>query len=60
MITCQDDEETQVKYNLNLTDVAVIFPEGHTNKIMLDDTTGVIMKYPHLTDLSKPTSLIKK
>ena len=45
-ITCQDDNETQVKYNLNLTDVDVIFPEGHTNKIMLTDTTGVIMKYP--------------
>ena len=46
MITCDDDGETQVKYNLNLTDVAVIFPEGHSSKIMLDDTTGVIMKYP--------------
>ncbi|BCV04585.1 MAG: hypothetical protein CM15mV89_0270 [Caudoviricetes sp.] len=24
----------------------VNFPEGHSNKIMLTDTTGVIMKYP--------------
>ena len=46
MVTCQDDEETQVRYNLNLTSVAVVFPEGHTNKIMLTDDTGVIMKYP--------------
>ena len=45
-VTCQDDEETQVRYNLNLTDAQVIFPEGHSNKIMLTDTTGVIMKYP--------------
>ena len=45
-ITCQDDEKTQVKYNLNLTDVNVLFPEGHDNKIMLTDTLGVIMKYP--------------
>ena len=45
-ITCQDDEKTQVKYNLNLTDVNVIFPKGHNNKIMLTDTLGVIMKYP--------------
>ena len=45
-ITCQDDEKTQVKYNLNLTDVNVIFPEGHDNKIMLTDDLGVIMKYP--------------
>ena len=45
-ITCQDDEKTEVKYNLNLTDVKVTFPEGHENKIMLTDSTGVIMKYP--------------
>ena len=45
-ITCQDDNETQIKYNLNLTDVNVIFPKGHDSKIMLTDTLGVIMKYP--------------
>jgi hypothetical protein len=45
-VTCQDDEKTQVKYQLNLTDVQVSFPEGHTNKIMLNDDLGVIMKYP--------------
>ena len=45
-VTCQDDNETQVKYNLNLTDVRVIFPKGHDSKIMLTDNTGVIMKYP--------------
>ena len=45
-VTCQDDEKTQVKYNLNLTDVNVIFPKGHDSKIMLTDTLGVIMKYP--------------
>ena len=45
-VTCQDDEKTQVKYNLNLTEPEVIFPEGHSNKIMLTDDLGVIMKYP--------------
>ncbi len=45
-VTCQDDNETQVKYNLNLTDVKVIFPKGHNSKIMLTDKLGVIMKYP--------------
>ena len=45
-VTCQDDEKTQVKYQLNLTDVQVNFPEGHSNKIMLTDDLGVIMKYP--------------
>ena len=45
-VTCRDDEETNVRYNLNLTDVKVTFPKGHSNKVMLTDTTGVIMKYP--------------
>ena len=46
MLTCEDDGETQVKYNLNLTDIEVFKPEGHSNKIMLTDEMGVIMKYP--------------
>ena len=45
-VTCQDDNETTVRYNLNLTDVKVTFPKGHSNKIMLTEDTGVIMKYP--------------
>ena len=47
-VVCNDDEKTNVRYNLNLTDVNVIFPEGHSNKIMLTDTTGVVMKYPSM------------
>ena len=47
-VVCNDDEQTNVRYNLNLTDVNVIFPEGHSNKIMLTDTTGVVMKYPSM------------
>ena len=45
-VTCTDDNKTEVGYTLNLQDVEVNFPKGHTNKIMLTDTTGVIMKYP--------------
>lgn len=45
-VTCLDDNETKVTYNLNLNDVEVSFPEGHSNKIMLTDDTGVMMKYP--------------
>ena len=45
-VICTDDNETQVRHNVNLTDVKVSFPEGHSNKIMLDEKTGVIMKYP--------------
>jgi len=45
-VTCKDDNETQVKYNLNLSEVKVTKPKGHDPKIMLSDELGVIMKYP--------------
>jgi hypothetical protein len=45
-ITCQDDGVTTVPYKLNLLEVEVHRPEGHSNKIMLSDEMGIIMKYP--------------
>ena len=53
MLTCDDDGETQVKYNLDLTAVKVTKPEGHDSKIMLSDTMGVIMKYPSFEEFVK-------
>ena len=53
LLTCEDDGKTQVKYNLNLTDVEVFRPEGHTNKIEISDEMGLIMKYPHFDDFVK-------
>jgi hypothetical protein len=52
-ITCEDDNVTQVRYNLNLTDVKVFKPEGHSNKIMLSEKMGVIMKYPSFEEFIK-------
>ena len=49
-VTCKDDDKTQVPYNLNLSEVKVVKPEGHSNKIMLTDDMGVIMKYPGMND----------
>ncbi len=46
MVTCQDDNTTQVEAKININEVKVFKPEGHTNKIMLDDHTGIVMKYP--------------
>jgi hypothetical protein len=46
MVTCQDDNTTQVEAQININEVKVFKPEGHTNKIMLDDHTGIVMKYP--------------
>ncbi len=45
-ITCEDDGETVVPYKLNLLEVAVQKPEGHSNKIMLSDDMGIMMRYP--------------
>ena len=53
LLTCEDDGETQVKYNLNLTEVEVSKPEGHDSKIMLSDTMGLIMKYPSFEEFVK-------
>jgi len=52
-VTCKDDGQTQVKYNINLADVQVNFPEGHSNKIELSDKMGIVMKYPSLKDFVK-------
>ncbi len=49
-VTCKDDGETQVKYNLDLSKVQVNFPEGHNNKIELSDKMGIIMKYPSMKE----------
>jgi len=59
LLTCEDDGETQIRYNLTLTDVKVKKPDGHSNKIMLSDTMGVIMKYPSFGEFVK-TSIIGK
>lgn len=45
-VTCQDDNTTQMEVSININDVNVFKPEGHTSKIMLDDNTGIVMKYP--------------
>ena len=47
-VTCTDDNTTTTTARINLSDVEVVKPEGHSNKIMLDDETGLILKYPSM------------
>ena len=47
-VTCTDDKETTTVARINIDDVEVEKPEGHTNKIMLDGETGIVMKYPSM------------
>lgn len=47
-VVCKDDNETQVEVSIDLNTVEVYKPEGHTNKIMLTDNMGILMKYPSM------------
>ena len=52
-IICPDDEETQVSVTINLDDIKVEKSEDHTNKIKIDDTIMMQMKYPSLEQFIK-------
>jgi hypothetical protein len=58
-VTCLDDNETQVDVSINLLDVQVYKSENHTNKIMIDDEMGIVMKYPSMDKFVKLTLLNK-
>ena len=46
-VTCTDDGETNATASINI-EVEVTKEEGHDRKIMLTDTTGILMKYPSM------------
>mgnify|MGYP001205511906 CR=1 FL=1 len=45
-LLCPDDKKTYAEVELNLTEVNVHVGDDHTNKIDLDNGTGMIMTYP--------------
>ena len=49
-VTCQDDNETQVEASINIDEVQIFKPEGHDKKIMFDDKTGLVMRYPSMKE----------
>ena len=49
-VTCLDDNETQVEATINIDEVEVFKPEGHDKKIMFDDKTGIVMRYPSMKE----------
>lgn len=50
-LSCSIDEcEQQTDYDLDINDVGVVYPANHDKKIMLDDSIGILMKYPSLKD----------
>ena len=52
-IICPDDEETQVPVTINLDDIEVQRDDKHTNKIKVDDSIMMEMKYPSLEQFIK-------
>ena len=51
-VTCQDDGQTQVTVDI-IDDIQVTKPEGHDRKIMLNEGTDVVMKYPGFKQFEK-------
>lgn len=58
-LTCNDDNETQVNYTLDISEVKVQKDPKHTNKIMLDDNTGIVMKYPGVDQFIQTQIMMK-
>jgi len=52
-VTCPDDGETSVSVKINLDDIQVEKSEDHTNKIKVDDSIMMEMKYPSLDQFIK-------
>ena len=48
IVVCLDDNKTKVQHTININDVKVFKPKGHTEKVMINKNVGVIMKYPKL------------
>ena len=52
-VICPDDEKTEVSVSVNLDDIKVQKPEGHSNQIKLDDNLMMELKYPSLSEFIK-------
>jgi hypothetical protein len=50
IITCPDDGETQVETTINVDEIQVLIPEGHSSEIKVDDNITLKMKYPSLQE----------
>ena len=50
IVTCPDDNETQVETVVNIDEIEVLIPENHTSEIKVDDTITIKMKYPSLQE----------
>lgn len=49
----EDNENARATVRIDISQVDVEFPEGHTNKIELFGNVGMVMKYPNIETLKK-------
>jgi len=52
-VLCQDDMKTYANVSIDLNDIEVQVDDDHTNKIVLSDEMGVIMKYPTIDSFTE-------
>ena len=52
-LICPDDKKTEVPVTINLDEIKVNKPEGHSNKIKLDNNLMMELKYPSLNEFIK-------
>ena len=53
MVTCPDDEKTQVPTSINIDSIKVQKTKGHSTDIKLDETYTLKMRYPSLNEFIK-------
>ena len=46
IVNCECGEKIETSFNIE--DLKVNKPEGHSNKIMIDENIGVEMRYPNI------------
>jgi T4 bacteriophage base plate protein len=50
-LTCPDDDETKVSVSINIDDIKVEKPKGHSSEIKLGEQFLIKMKYPNIDSL---------
>jgi len=53
MVTCPDDNKTQVSMSINVDSIKIQKDEKHSTDVVLDDVYTLRMKYPSLTEFIK-------
>lgn len=53
LITCPDDQKTQVPISINLDEISILNIDGHSRDIKLDENLTLRMKYPSFNEFIK-------